>query len=63
MNSQKLSLPQPSIPITFKPTKIQGKYYVDGGTYANLDVSQAVIRCQEAGVADSNIIIDIFMDN
>ena len=33
----------------------------DGGTFANLDISESIIKCREDGFEDKNIILDVIM--
>ena len=34
---------------------------VDGGVFANLDLSEAIVRCREEVKNDTDIIVDIIM--
>ena len=34
---------------------------VDGGTFTNLDLSEAIIKCRERGFDDEDIIVDVIM--
>lgn len=50
-----------SIPVLFAPTKLMGMNLVDGGTWADLDLSSAIHRCQEIAEKDDEIIVDVIL--
>jgi predicted acylesterase/phospholipase RssA len=50
-----------SIPALFSPTKLFGMNLVDGGAWANLDLSSAINRCKEVVDDESDIIVDVIL--
>jgi predicted acylesterase/phospholipase RssA len=51
-----------SIPIIFPPViTADNKVLVDGGTFSNLDMSEAIIKCKDKGFKEEDIIIDVIM--
>lgn len=51
-----------SIPIAFAPTStIDGMQLVDGGTFSDANVQDAVEKCRELVDDDKDIIIDVVM--
>jgi predicted acylesterase/phospholipase RssA len=50
-----------SIPGFFPPNSYKGYYLSDGGVYANLQLTEAILKCKEMGHEDKDIIVDIIM--
>ena len=50
-----------SIPTVFPPVSFDHKTMVDGGIFANVDVSESIIKCRDMGFADEDIIIDAIL--
>lgn len=57
----KVVLSSAAIPGVFPPTFIDDLILIDGGTYSNIAIGDPIHRCQEEGVSDEDIIVDIFM--
>ena len=50
-----------AVPMFFNPQNIDGKTMVDGLVLSNLDLSEAITKCQEKGFKDEDIIVDVIM--
>lgn len=50
-----------SIPVVFPPAFLDGKYYVDGGTFSNEVIRPAIKYCLNNGYDKSEISIDIII--
>jgi predicted acylesterase/phospholipase RssA len=51
-----------SIPVAFQPTSSIGDLkLVDGGTFSDLNLQDAIDRCREDTTSDSDIIVDVVM--
>jgi len=50
-----------SIPFIFPVQQWGQKALVDGGTLSNLDLSEAIVKCNEMGYKDEDIIVDMLM--
>lgn len=50
-----------SIPALFMPTYFDEKTMVDGLVLSNLDLSEAITKCQDQGYADEDIIVDVIL--
>lgn len=50
-----------SIPSIFPLVAMDHKQLGDGGVFANLDISESIIKCRENGFKDEDIIIDVIM--
>ena len=50
-----------SIPGFFSPVDIGNLKLVDGGTFENLALAEAIVKCREFGANDHNIIVDIIL--
>jgi predicted acylesterase/phospholipase RssA len=48
-----------SIPAVFQPTYINDMVLVDGGTFTNLDLADAILKCKEVVDDEKDIIVDI----
>lgn len=52
-----------SIPVAFYPTTSIGDFQlVDGGTYENMNLQAAILKCREIVEDDSDIILDVVLD-
>ena len=58
----KALLSSASIPGIFPPVEIGDLNLVDGGTFDNLCLAEAIVRCREEGFKDEDIIIDIILN-
>lgn len=51
-----------SIPVAFQPTTTINDYQlVDGGTFSDLNLEDAIMKCREIVDNDVDIIIDVIM--
>lgn len=50
-----------SIPGFFSPVEIGELRLVDGGTFENLGLAEAIVKCRDLGATDHNIIVDIIL--
>ena len=51
-----------SIPVAFYPTtSIKGLQLVDGGTYSDLNLQDAINKCREVVDNDEDITVDVIM--
>lgn len=54
-----------SVPVVFPPvdTQVRGETYtmIDGGTFANIQIGEAVDRCREQVFSDADIILDVLL--
>ena len=50
-----------SLPGFFIPNEWRGHTFGDGGIYANLQLTEAILKCQEKGFKDQDIIVDVIM--
>ena len=50
-----------SIPFVFPTSNIGDHTFIDGGALSNLDLSEAIVKCNEMGYKDEDIIVDMLM--
>mmetsp|Transcript_3036 Transcript_3036/g.5121 ORF Transcript_3036/g.5121 Transcript_3036/m.5121 type:complete len:184 (+) Transcript_3036:307-858(+) len=50
-----------ALPLAFQPNNVNGFVLGDGGVYANLQLSEGVLKCKEMGHEMENIIVDVIM--
>lgn len=50
-----------SLPGFFSPVQIGDMVLVDGGTYENLDLAEAIVKCRKLGAEDKDIIVDVIL--
>jgi len=50
-----------AIPFFFPPSEIGTRTLVDGGALSNLDLSEAIVKCNDLGYKDEDIIVDMLM--
>jgi predicted patatin/cPLA2 family phospholipase len=50
-----------SIPWLFPTIKLDGHVMVDGFTYTNLNLNEAILKCREFGFEDKDIIADMIL--
>ena len=52
-----------SVPFFFPPHEFEGYSWADGGCILNLDVGSVINKCLGAGFAESDIIVDMILDD
>lgn len=50
-----------SIPGVFPPNKFMNGSFGDGGVFANLELTNGILKCKELGYDEKDIIVDIIM--
>ena len=50
-----------AVPGAFSPQYVEEKTMVDGLVLSNLDLSEAITKCQDMGYKDEDIIVDVIL--